>query len=345
MPLTNSRLADLLYSAAENHTDQKAKALRRASRYALVWPEEAAEIAASGRSLTELPAVGPWVGRLIHEWLEDPPEFAEPDDLRSGFITYAEARKVLDDHPDWKDDLRGDLQMHSTYSDGTEPISAMAAGAIELGYDYISITDHSKGLRIAGGMNEERLAEQIAEIEDLNRHLGAADADFLVLRSIELNFDTNGDVDLEPDVLGLLDICVGSFHSKLRIKEDQTARAMAAARHPGVHIVGHPRGRMFGVRHGVQADWDKVFEEGVRCGKAFEINAQPNRQDLSIEMLKVALDAGVTFSIGTDAHSIGELYNVDLALASAILAGIPKERILNFRPVDELLAWVADRRA
>ena len=96
---------------------------------------------------------------------------------------------------------------------------------------------------------------------------------------------------------------------------------------------------MFGMRAGVQADWDKVFAAGAETGKAFEINGQPTRQDLSIEMLGAALEAGGMFTIGTDAHSIGELYNVDLALASAILAGVPKDRIWNFRSAPDLLAW------
>jgi histidinol phosphatase-like PHP family hydrolase len=338
MSLTNARLADLLYGAAANFTEQKARALRRAARYALVWEVEAAALAAQGRSLTELPAVGPWVGRTIHEMLDDPPEpDDEVDPTRSGFITMSVAKEVLAEHPDWKSDLQGDLQMHSVYSDGTEPIETMARAAIDLGYSYIAITDHSKGLRIAGGMDEARLATQVLEIEELNRRLEDLEADLLVLRSIELNFDVTGGVDLDDDALAQLDVVVGSFHSKLRIKQDQTDRALAAARHPSVNIIGHPRGRMFGIRNGVQADWDKIFAAGAENGKAFEINAQPNRQDLSIEMLQTALEHDLMFTIGTDAHSIGELYNVDLALASAILAGVPRERIWNFRPPGDFL--------
>ncbi len=345
MPLSNARLADLLYGASFEYTENKAKALRRAGRYALVWPQEAAAVVAAGRSLTEFPAVGPWVARQITEWLEDPPELAEPDELRTGFNTFAGAQTVLDDHPEYRQGLRGDLQMHSTYSDGTEPIAGMAKAALELDYDYISITDHSKGLRIAGGMNEERLAGQIKEIDDLNERLAEMDTDFRVLRSIELNFGTDGEVDMEYDVLQQLDICVGSFHSKLRVQADQTDRVMRAVRHPEVQIIGHPQGRMFGVRKGVQADWKAALEEGARYNKAFEINAQPNRQDFSIDMLQVAATYPVMFSIGTDAHSIGELYNVDLSLAAAASAGIPKDRIINYLLLEELLGWVAQSRA
>lgn len=339
MPLTNARLADLLYDASGSFTDQKARALRRAARYALVWPEEAAAIFAAGRSLTELPAVGPWIARTVEGWLEEPPEPGDEDERRSGFITLSKAFEVLEEHPEYREGIKGDLQMHSTYSDGTEPIGAMARAAIELDYSYISITDHSRGLKIAGGMDADELAAQVQEIEDLNRELDALDAGLLVLRSIELNFDVSGGIDMEADALSMLDICVGSFHSKLRLKGDQTDRVLTAVRNPHVKIIGHPRGRMFGVRLGVQADWDKAFAAGVEAGVAFEINAQPNRQDLSVEMIRGALDAGAMFTIGTDAHSIGELYNVDLALASAALAGVPPERIWNFHPVEELLEW------
>jgi histidinol phosphatase-like PHP family hydrolase len=343
MPVTNAALADLLYGAAEDHSDQKARALQRAGRYALTWKEEAAEILEQGRSLTELPAVGPWVARRIEELVEEPPD-VEPHEFRSGFITLAEARRVLEEHPDWKQELRGDLQMHSTYSDGTVPVAGMAAAAVELGYEYIAITDHSKGLRIAGGIDETVLARQREEIDEVNTWLGEAEGDLRVLRSTELNFGTDGSGDMEPSALAQLDIVVGSFHSKLRRKEDQTDRCLGAVANPDVQVIGHPMGRMFGRRAGVQADWGRVFEEGARRGKAFEINAQPDRQDLSVDMLRLAHEAGALFSIGTDAHSVAELYTVDLSLAAAILAGIGKDRILNFRPLEELLAWVAESR-
>jgi len=344
MPLSNAQLADLLYGSADNFEDNKQKALRRAGRYALVWEEEAHEILASGRSLRDLPAVGPWVARQIAEWIEDPPEFSEPDPLRSGFITFAEAQSILAEHPEYRGGLRGDLQMHSTYSDGTVPIAGMAAAACELGYEYIAMTDHSKGLRIAGGIDEAELLVQGQEIHDVNAEMSKLDGDLTVLWSTELNLGMNGEADMDPAALKELDIVVGSFHSKLRLKTDQTERALGAVRNPEVQIIGHPSGRMFGVRHGVQADWPRVIEEGALYGKAFEINAQPNRQDLSLEKLQLARDAEVMISIGTDAHSVGELHNVDLSLAAAAAAGIPKERILNFKPLPELLEWVGESR-
>jgi histidinol phosphatase-like PHP family hydrolase len=345
MPLSNGRLADLLYGAAAHHQDQRQRALRRTARYALVWEEEAAAILGEGRSLTELDGVGPWVARMVEELIENPPEDEDENPLRTGFITYSQATAVLEGEPSWKDEIRADLQMHSTYSDGTLPIIGMAAAAAEIGYEYIAITDHSKGLKIAGGFDEATLALQGKEIDAVNAELTELDSGLTVLRSIELNFDTKGDGDMDPGALSELDVVVGSFHSRLRVAEDQTPRCMGAVRNPDVQIMGHPTGRMFGVRHGVQADWERVFAEGARLGKAFEINAQPNRQDLSVPMLRLAEASGVWFSIGTDAHSAGELGNVELSLAAAVLAGIPKERIVNYLPLEAFLEWVSLSRA
>ena len=343
MTLTNAELADLLYKESFAFEDQKARSLRRAARQALVWPDEVVDLLEAGRSLTDLNQVGPFVARRIHEWVEEPPDL-ESDPLRTGFITMSRARKVLAEHKDWRDELRGDLQMHSVYSDGSVSIAEMAGGAAKLGYEYIAMTDHSKGLKIAGGIDEVRLAEQRLEIDDVNAQLDDLDADLRVLRSIELNLSPTGDGDMEPSALTDLDVVVGSFHSKLRVKDDQTQRALGAVRNPHVQVIGHPTGRMFGIRKGVQAEWGRVLEEGRKRGKAFEINAQPNRQDFSVEYLELARDAGVMLSIGTDAHSIDELYNVDLSLAAAILAGIPKEQVLNLRPLEGLLAWVEESR-
>lgn len=344
MTLSNARLAEMLYLSAADFTEQRQRALRRAGRYALVWPEEAEDILSSGRSLTELPAVGPWVARRIEAWLETPPKEMPSSPLTSGFITYSRAAQVLAGEPSWKEDLRGDLQMHSTYSDGTVSIAEMAGAASSLGYSYIAITDHSKGLKIAGGIDEARLGEQLLEIAGVNLQLDELEAELTVLRAIELNLGRGGEGDMDPTALAELDLVVGSFHSRLRVKEDQTERCLGAMANPDVQIIGHPTGRMFGVRNGVQADWPRVMEEARRRGKILEVNAQPNRQDLSLEMLGAAREAGVLLSIGTDAHSVGELYNVDLALASLVLAGIPKAQVVNLLPLEDLLAVIEESR-
>lgn len=345
MPLQNRQLSELLGAASTSYTERRQRVLRRASRHALMWPEEAADVAAGGRPLTELSSVGPWVAGIIEQLLEDPPDLPEPDELRADFLTMSEALRILQDAPEWVGDVRADLQMHSTYSDGTVSIAEMAMAGMAKGYDYIAITDHSKGLKIAGGMDEEVLASQMREIALLNEDIRGENHDFRVLRSIELNLDTTGAGDMEPESLSGLDVVVGSFHSKLRLKEDQTQRALGAARNLDVQILGHPHGRMYGVRLGVRADWGRVMEEGAAHGKAYEINAQPNRQDFNVPMLETAREVGVKLTIGTDAHSVGELDNVDLSLAAVVLARIPQEQILNYLPVEEFCDWVTTSRA
>ncbi|MDP9340522.1 MAG: PHP domain-containing protein [Actinomycetota bacterium] len=308
------------------------------------WTEPAAAVLERGGALTDLWRVGPWVAGMLSEWLADPPEVPEPPALRRGFLTRADVDAALEGHDHWRAELRADLQMHTTYSDGSVPLPGMAEAAAALGYEYIGITDHSKGLPIANGMDEERLARQAEEIAALNRALEAAGSGPRVLHSIEMNLSPEGEGDMEPEALSRLDLVLGAFHSKLRLTEDQTDRYLAAVRNPTVHVLAHPRCRMFDRRAGLWADWDRVFAAAAEQGTAVEIDASPYRQDLDVELLAVAREAGVRISIGTDAHSVRELRYMDFGLASAILAGIPKERILNFQPVEDVLAWARERR-
>jgi histidinol phosphatase-like PHP family hydrolase len=344
--LTNRQLAELLARAAESESGHRRDALRKAGRAAMfTWTEEAAEVAGAGRSLTDLRRVGPWVARAVHELLDDPPdEVPDPPPLRSGFLTRSEAWEILAGHGDWQEALRGDLQMHTTYSDGGATLREMVEAAGALGYEFVGITDHSKGLPIANGMDETRLAGQAEDVAALNEELERAGSPPRVLHSIEMNLSPEGEGDMEPDVLARLDLVLGTFHSKLRLKEDQTERYLAAVRNPTVHVLAHPRCRIYDRRVGLWCDWERVFEEAVRLGKAVEIDASPYRQDLDVDLLRLAGEAGVRISIGTDAHSVRELGYMEYGLAAAVAAGIPRERILNFRPVGEVLAWAAGVR-
>ncbi len=339
--LRNIELAELLAQEAERHEGNKYKAARRASRHALAWPVEVSELLDQpDGKLTDLSAVGPWVARLIQGWLEDPPDDIDiGSELRRDFQTLAQARARLKEDPSWRGEVLGDLQMHSTYSDGSLSIQEMAMHALDLGYSYIAMTDHSKGLHIAGGMSEERLAEQRAEIDTVNDYFESNDVEFRVLRSIEMNLSTTGAGDMEPESLKPLDLILGSFHSQLRKKEDQTDRYIAGIGNPHVNVLGHPRGRQWNFRLGLTAEWPKVFDAAAELDKAVEIDAHPNRQDLNIELLELARDAGVRISIGTDAHYKHELEFLDIGLSAAMTVGIPKERILNFMPVDGLVEW------
>ena len=341
--VTNADIAELLAFEAEHAKMPAQKALRRASRRALMWPEETVELLRTGRKLTELENVGPYIAQLIKRWIDFRTKVPKPPEVRRQFLTLTQAKVALAKKPAWLDSIRGDLQMHSTWSDGDAPIEAMAESAIERGYQYIAITDHTKGLKIAGGIDEEQLAQQAEEIAEINHSV--RNRGLTVLRSAELNISPQGEGDMDPRALRKLDLVLGCFHSSLRTKEDQTHRYVAALRNPEIHILGHPRGRVYNFRLGLTADWERVFGVAAELDKAVEIDGYPHRQDLNLDLLKLAKKAGCRISLGTDSHGAAQLRFMEYSAAAALLAGIPKDRILNFLSCDQLLAWAGDLRA
>ena len=341
--LSNSDLAELLAREAEASSGILQRAYRRAARSAFLWPEEAVDLIAQKRELTELHAVGPFMAKQIRLWIDNPRKInpsAPP--IRRDFLALADARKLLAKNPQWPKRLRGDLQMHTRYSDGSGDVRQMADAGIERGYEYIAITDHSKGLKIAGGIDEARLRKQGAEIEKINARMQGK---LTVLRSIEMNLNPRGEGDMDPRALKQLDIVLGSFHSALRKKEDQTARYLAALRNPDIQILGHPRGRIYNFRIGLKADWPRVFAAARKIDKALEIDCYPDRQDLNLSLLKIARREGVRISLGTDAHHPWQLEFIELGLAAALKAKISSDRIINFMSILELKSWVAKVRA
>jgi putative hydrolase len=240
-----------------------------------------------------------------------------------------------------RDDYLGDLQMHSTYSDGSDPLSAIVEACLERGYSYSAVTDHSYGLPIAGGVSMADLRRQYREIGEINRRYAGR---FVLLKGIEANVASDGALDMKPEEIATLDIVVASPHSALRSSADQTPRMVAAVSHPGVHVLGHPRGRKFGTRHGVMARWDEIFSAAAEHEVAVEIDGDPSRQDVDFELARLALDAGCVFALDSDAHSTRDLVYAETAVAHARLAGIPKARIINCWPVEQLLEWARMRR-
>ena len=345
LPPSNAEIAELLSREASEASYVLQRAYRRAARSAFLWDVEAWDLVAQKRPLTELAHIGPFLQKQIRQWIrrrEHPPP---PPPLRKEFLTLAESRLRLAKAASWSARLRGDLQMHTNWSDGSGDIRAMAEAAIERGYEYIAITDHSKGLSIANGINEVKLKKQSSEINAVNRELRARGQSLTVLHSIEMNLNPLGEGDMDPKALRALDLVLGSFHSALRRKEDQTERYLAGLRNPHLQILGHPRGRIYNYRSGLGADWETVFREAARFDKAVEIDAYPDRQDLNISLLKIAKGCGTRISMGTDAHHPWQLAFIDLALAAALAAKIPPERIVNFMPLRELRAWVEKVRS
>jgi histidinol phosphatase-like PHP family hydrolase len=321
-----------------------AVALKRASRSAFLWTEEASDLLAAGRSLTDLQGVGPHLSKLITGWIESPPVIDPLAELEREFLTMAQAKRVLAKNPEWRGNLKGDLHMHTTWSDGSAGVAEMARTAAQRGYRYISITDHTKALKIAGGLNEEELAAQGEEIDSVNRHLERAKVRLAILRAAEVNLSPAGEIDMEPHVLRGLDLVLGSFHSALRKTEDQTARYISALRNPSIQILAHPQCRVLNHRVGLSADWSRVFAEAARLDKAVEIDGYADRQDLKLSLLQIARKEGVRISLGTDSHHPWQLLYMDFSLAAACLAQIPPDRILNFMTLDKLKAWISSVR-
>jgi histidinol phosphatase-like PHP family hydrolase len=343
--LSNTDIAELLAREAESAGGILSRAFRRAARSAFLWPEEVADVLTQNRSLTELRAIGPFIEKQIRHWIDKPTHSTHRAPvIRQDFISLAKARHLLARNPAWTKNLRGDLQMHSQWSDGSGTIAEMADAATDRSYEYIAITDHSKSLKIAGGINEHELKRQGAEIAKLNEVLRRSGGKLEVLRSIEMNLNPRGEGDMSPESVSALDLVLGSFHSALRIVEDQTDRYVAALRNPHIQILGHPRGRIYNFRIGLRADWSRVFAEASRLDKALEVDCYPDRQDLNVSLLKIAREHGTRISLGTDAHHPWQLKFIELGLAAVLRAKLPPQRIVNFMPLVGLKNWIESVR-
>lgn len=234
----------------------------------------------------------------------------------------------------------GDLQMHSTWSDGGESIADLAEGAYALGWARIGITDHSYGLPIARGMSMESAVRQHHEIDEVNARFAGK---VRVYKGVEANILADGALDLQEEERRSFEYVLASPHSQLRKDTDQTARMLAAVKLPGVAILGHPQGRMYNTRPGISADWRKVFREAAARDVAIEIDGNWHRQDVHYELAEVALEEGCLFALDSDAHSIAEFPFTDYAIAHARIAQVPADRVVNCWEESRFDAWLRER--
>jgi histidinol phosphatase-like PHP family hydrolase len=356
----NGQIAALLRDfAAVQKSKQSMWGYKRAASAILALDQPIESLLKPDGTLQKIPNIGPSSTRIILEVLQtgtsptieaaiaasgQAPDVERRRGLRSHFLSRAQVVAALRDTTltgPRVEDYRGDLQMHSTWSDGSQTLEDIIETGISLGYQFCAVTDHSYGLKIAGGVSMQELAEQHREIDRLNKKRRGK---FRLLKGIEANIRADGSIDMEPHELALLEIVVAAPHSVLRSPDDQTGRMVKAASAPGVHILGHPRGRMIGSRPGVSADWDRVFAAAKRANVAIEIDGDPSRQDLDYDIARRALSAGCIFALDSDAHSTGELHRyAETAIAHARLAGIPTERIVNCWPLDGLMEWARSR--
>jgi DNA polymerase (family 10) len=230
-------------------------------------------------------------------------------------------------------DIRGDLHMHTTSSDGLNSVEEMAAAGRERGYEYIGITDHSQSLRIARGVSVANLWAQIRRIDKLNER----GLDIRILKSAEVDILADGSLDYPDDVLNELDYTICSIHSRFRLgKTEQTERILRAMDHPSFNILGHATGRLLLKRSGYDIDLERIARHAKAVGCYFEINADPDRLDLSAEKVRQVAAAGVKIAICTDAHRASGLDYIQGGLDVARRAGLEKGTILNTLPWDQL---------
>lgn len=232
-----------------------------------------------------------------------------------------------------RDDLRGDLHSHTTETDGTNTLEEMADAAQQMGYEYLAVTDHSKKVTIARGMNEQRLAKQIAAVDDLNRKLKK----FRILKAVEVDILENGSLDLPDSILKELDLVVCSVHYYRKLtRKKQTQRIIRAMQNPYFNILAHPTGRMIGIRDELDIDMEAILKEAKYSGCFLEINANPDRLDLNDDYARMAKELGVRISVATDAHSVNSLQFMEFGVTQARRGWLEKEDVINTRSLSEL---------
>lgn len=230
-------------------------------------------------------------------------------------------------------EIKGDLHIHTTQSDGMNEINEIVEKAKEKGFQYIAITDHSSSLKIAGGLDPEAILSQAESISELNLSLN----DIKVLTGIEVNVKLDGSLDIPDEVLSRLDVVIAAVHTGFKQDErSMTERVIKAMRHPLVHILAHPSGRLLGEREAYAIDLDKVLDVAAEEGVWLEINSQPERLDLTDYWAMEAKKRGVKIVINTDAHSTQSFDFIKLGTVTARRGWLEKEDVINTLPVDKL---------
>ncbi|MFD7934961.1 PHP domain-containing protein [Streptomyces sp. NPDC059755] len=316
----------------------RVKAFRTAARVLSRLPAEEVRERAGAGTLEALKGVGPKTAQVAREALagETPSYLRTLEDEAGKPLTDGAGARL-------RELLRGDCHLHSDWSDGGSPIDEMGRTAAALGHEWAVLTDHSPRLTVARGLSPERLRRQLEVVEELN----ATWAPFRLLTGIECDILDDGSLDQEPELLERLDVVVVSVHSKLRMESRaMTRRMVKAVRDPHADILGHCTGRLVTGRGRPESEFDAdaVFAACAESGTAVEINSRPERLDPPRRLLRRAVEAGVLFSVDTDAHAPGQLDWQILGCARAEECEVPEERIVNAWPLTDLLAWTREGR-
>jgi len=366
-PAADLRQIAFLLERAHEAT-YRVRAFRSAASALAKMSREELEARAAAGTLTELSGVGAVTAKCIEESLAG----EEPVYLRRLQST---AGTELDEaSSELRAALRGDCHSHSDWSDGGSPIEEMVAAAIDLGHEYLVLTDHSPRLTVARGLDADRLRKQLDVVAAINDGLSnvGLERPFRLLTGIEVDILADGSLDQEDELLARLDVVVGSVHSGLRDDSAaMTRRMLTALESPFLDILGHCTGRLLprseqptakpdedtekserGGRGGERGrrgggrgrpestfDADAVFAKAAELDKAVEINSRPERLDPPKRLLRAALEAGCRFTIDTDAHAPGQLDWQRYGCERAVACGVPAERIVNTWSLEELLTW------
>jgi putative hydrolase len=312
----------------------KVKAFRGAAAALLPLGQEEVRRRVEQGSLRELRGIGASTEKVVVET------------LRRGASSYLLA---LEEHAgplatggEWmRGLLRGDLHTHSDWSDGGSSIEEMAMTAVQVGHEYVALTDHSPRLKVANGLTVERLARQLDVVAAVNEQLGGS---LRMLTGIEVDIHEDGSLDQDEELLDRLDVVVASVHSKLRMeREAMTRRMVAAVEQRHSDVLGHCTGRLVtggrGTRPPSTFDAERVFTACAAHDVAVEINSRPERVDPPDDLVALALEVGCLFTVDSDAHAPGQLDFLDYGCSRAAELGVPAERIVNTWPVDRLLEW------
>ena len=313
------------------------KAYRGAAAALLALHPDEVRARARAGTLRDIPGVGAKTAGIAAECVAgEVPAYLTELEKTAGPLAGGEGHRAA---------LRGDLHSHSDWSDGGSPIEEMAMTAMELGHEYLVLTDHSPRLTVANGLTAARLRRQLDVVAAVNEHLGA-DGGFRLLRGIEVDILDDGALDQTDEMLAELDVVVASVHSKLKMeKAAMTRRMVAAAGHPETNVLGHCTGRLIMGGRGTRAqssfDAEAVFTACAEHDVAVEINSRPERSDPPDDLVELALGLGCLFSIDSDAHAPGQLDFLQYGAERAQRLGVPLDRIVNSWPTERLLEWAS----
>ncbi len=297
-------------------------------------PDETAKRAKAG-TITEVDGIGKSTGAVITEAIHG---------IDDGYLAKLDDRSQvpLGVGGELRAQLKGDCHMHSTWSDGGAPLETMARTAQQIGHEYVVSTDHSARLTIAHGLSEERLVQQLDELEALNK----AFSPFRILAGMEVDIFEDGTLDLADDMLARLDVVVASVHSKLKMPAaDMTRRMVTAVANPHVDILGHMTNRKVSGTGRAPSEFnaEMVFAACKKFDTAVEINCRPERQDPPEELLELAVEWDCYIAIDTDAHAPGQMEWQAYGCDKAVRCGVDPDRIINTWSAEELLAWTTEK--